>query len=290
MATTKLSTANIYKSGYDPFAPPKIGWLDTGYQQFQDQVYDPTMKTYLDQATKGIDVEARKNAAGAEVAHSFANEEAKWRQNMSRFGIDPTSGMYQSGLRNLALSRATGTAGARTAAAERARAEEFTRLSDAAGKISPLMQAYLSTRGQVGLGLREGQMTTFADMYGSEKRLAGDQARASATRYAADQSLAGARYAADQALARTQAAAAAQEHIAAMNNAERARELTYQSQQRAAYNAELQALQAQEQQALQQYQSQNYSSSHYWGTILGAAAGGVGDAAINWLFSADDRH
>lgn len=284
-----ISTKSIINDGYKPFATDNLtklnlGWLDKDYQKLRDTMYDPTLRAYLNKATEGIDVNARRAAAAADVEHSFGNQNAQLRRQMSRFGIDPTSGMYQTGLRNLSLTKAAAKAGALTSAAERASQEQFARLSDAAGKVSPLMQAYMVTRGQVGENILGSQLSGFTGMYGAEKSLAGAKARADATRYAADQSLEAtkARIASNEALAAAEARRQAAADAAAARR--QAASFAFQKAQMDAYNQQLDALNQQEQSALSQYQT-SPSNSTYWGQIVGAVTPPtLVNQGIDWLF------
>ena len=283
-AHAPVNTSNVTKRfGFNPYTSggmehARLPWLDQDYEHVRDTMYDPTMKTYLDEATTGVDVENRKALAAADVEHSFAGQDAQLRRQMGRFGIDPTDPAYLRNQNQLSIGKATGKAGAISGARTQAEQENFGRLSDAVGKVSPMMQAYLQQRGQVGLGLRSEQMRTFSNMYGAEKGLAGDKLRADASRYGADQSLAG-----------TMAQIASNERINAANHAgggggHRGGGGGSSRGNSDAYYKMLADLNKQESAALQQYQDSGPSGGSYWGNIVGAVAPALVEKGIDWLF------
>jgi len=83
--------------------------------------------TYLTDVNKGIDIGERMNEAQASVQHGFKNARESMARNISSYGLDPNSSRFASQNRDLALSEATGVAGARTAAKNFAEEQDLER-------------------------------------------------------------------------------------------------------------------------------------------------------------------
>ncbi|WP_419783592.1 hypothetical protein [Maridesulfovibrio sp.] len=87
---------------------------------------------FIDQARKGVDVDSRVSQAEADVRHGFGLASAKTKRDLSRSGLNVSSGRYGMMMNDLNLSQAKTAAGARTKARRTAEEENFNRLRSAA--------------------------------------------------------------------------------------------------------------------------------------------------------------
>lgn len=83
--------------------------------------------TLLDDINNGINIGERMDQAQAGVQHGFKLARKASDMNLASYGLDPNSGKFASANRGLALSEATGIAGARTQAKTAAETEDFNR-------------------------------------------------------------------------------------------------------------------------------------------------------------------
>lgn len=86
---------------------------------------------YFKQAKQGIDVGKSVNQAGADVTSAFSGALKTHNRNLSRFGIDPSSGRGKSSLDKTSLSMGRSLAGARSTARTQAIDTNYKRLQDA---------------------------------------------------------------------------------------------------------------------------------------------------------------
>jgi len=95
-----------------------------------------TAQKLYKESLEGIDVEKRADQAGASVASALASERATLPRTMSRYGIDPGSSRFKTGLEETGVKAAELTAGARNQAVERAESENYARLGSSLGMRS----------------------------------------------------------------------------------------------------------------------------------------------------------
>jgi len=88
----------------------------------------PVISKFYEEALSGVDVEKRVSEARAGVMQDFGQSMDIARRDMSRMGIDPTSGRGTAVFKNIGVERATRMAGASTAAENLAEQEKFERL------------------------------------------------------------------------------------------------------------------------------------------------------------------
>ena len=84
-------------------------------------------KGFLESINKGIDVNKRMDEAQAGIQHSFKNADKERSMDLQSFGLDPSSGRYDSTNRAVSIAKSTGIAGARTTAKNQAEDEDFRR-------------------------------------------------------------------------------------------------------------------------------------------------------------------
>jgi len=84
-------------------------------------------------ALSGVDVEGRVSEHRAGVQQAFAKEGEINARNLSRYGIDPSSGRGVSGLRDISIEKAKATALGETQIRRGAEQENFQRKTVAAG-------------------------------------------------------------------------------------------------------------------------------------------------------------
>lgn len=94
------------------------------------QVSNLYSKLY-DEAMTGVDVDEKVAQAKSGVMQSFAQNEDITRRNLSRMGIDPSSGAGVNAVVNTGMQRAQALAGAETTARNAAEEENFKRLQTA---------------------------------------------------------------------------------------------------------------------------------------------------------------
>jgi hypothetical protein len=93
----------------------------------------PVISKLYEDALSGVDVNKRVEEARAGVQQGFANAQEQASRDMSRYGIDPTSGRGQASFKNFGIAKAATLAGASTAAQNQAEAENFDRKKVALG-------------------------------------------------------------------------------------------------------------------------------------------------------------
>ncbi|WP_321404020.1 hypothetical protein [Maridesulfovibrio sp.] len=87
---------------------------------------------FMDQASKGVNVDRRVSQAEADVKHGYGMATSKAQRNFSRAGLNQNSGRFAAMQNDLALSEAQSVAGAKTKARRDAEDENFKRLGTAA--------------------------------------------------------------------------------------------------------------------------------------------------------------
>ncbi|GAF95267.1 unnamed protein product, partial [marine sediment metagenome] len=95
-------------------------------------ISDVSKKMYTE-ALEGIDPKKRADSAGAAVTSALRSERESAPREMSRYGIDPGSSRFRTGLEEKGIRAAELTAGARNRATESAERESFSRLGGALG-------------------------------------------------------------------------------------------------------------------------------------------------------------
>lgn len=107
------------------------GMMDIGLENLQNQK-DVTSRFYKE-ALSGVNVTDRMNQASADVAQSLAGTEDATRREISRMGIDPSSGKGVAMYSTSSLDRARMQAAARSGARREAEDENFRRIQTAMG-------------------------------------------------------------------------------------------------------------------------------------------------------------
>ncbi len=87
---------------------------------------------FLTASADGVDVNERMALAQADVANSWANQQAATERAAARMGVNPNSGRFQGMQAAQDISKAAQMAGARTQARVGAEQENFDRLTKAA--------------------------------------------------------------------------------------------------------------------------------------------------------------
>jgi hypothetical protein len=139
-------------------------------------------------AEVGIDPNQRAARASSDVGHSFDQAQGVQQRTMERMGINPNSGRYVSGLRDVALARAAATAGVMNQARTQADQINWDRrvqaaalgagmpmqsaqiMDSAAGTIGSAANSYASTQ-QSAAGLQMGQAQMALNSYQFEKNM-----------------------------------------------------------------------------------------------------------------------
>ena len=93
----------------------------------------PVISSFYEDAMTGVDVDERVGQARSGVHQSFQQSEEITKRNMSRLGVDPSSGAAASAFKDVGIHKATALAGAGTAAKTQAEAEDFNRKRQALG-------------------------------------------------------------------------------------------------------------------------------------------------------------
>ena len=93
----------------------------------------PVVSAFYEDAMSGVDVEQRVGEARAGVMQGFANANDQTTRQLSRMGIDPSSGKGLQAFANQGIAKATALAGAGTFAKTQAEAENFQRKTTAVG-------------------------------------------------------------------------------------------------------------------------------------------------------------
>ena len=91
----------------------------------------PITQKYYAQAEKGVDVNRRIGEARADVMQSYGQGKEMLNRDLSRMGIDPSSGAYAKSTRDFSLGTSKALAGATTTARNRAEDENWQRLAAA---------------------------------------------------------------------------------------------------------------------------------------------------------------
>jgi len=99
--------------------------------QAENKYAQPVMAEYYKKALGGVNVDTRVAEARAGVRQAYGQQEGIAQRNMSRLGIDPTSGNALSAMAGRNLEEAKSIAGSSTLAKNTAEAENFARLTDA---------------------------------------------------------------------------------------------------------------------------------------------------------------
>ena len=120
------------------------------YKQFGT----PIISKLFDEATKPISdaaFAAESGRAGADVDQSYDRATTEFRGELGRYGLNPGSGRYASGLRSLSLGRAASRAGAMTGAQRHLRDRQtqlkFGTLSAVSGHPSTALYGLSSAAG-----------------------------------------------------------------------------------------------------------------------------------------------
>ena len=105
--------------------------IGQGYARQYRQMYRPLQQRIIGQAElNGDDL---VDQAAVDVTQSFDKARGIQARNLSRMGIDPSSGRWRGLQQQLALAEAAAEAGARTRARRQGRRESFGRMMQAAG-------------------------------------------------------------------------------------------------------------------------------------------------------------
>jgi hypothetical protein len=91
------------------------------------------VRSIYEDALSGVDVEGRVGEHRAGVQHAFKQEQDIAVRNMSRMGIDPSSGQGLASFENIGLEKAKATAGGEMQIRKTAEDEDFARKATAAG-------------------------------------------------------------------------------------------------------------------------------------------------------------
>lgn len=94
-------------------SPSRAAW--NVWQTHGKQALDQLSREFAPE-NRGSRIAAQQQLATAEVGRSYDDAEANYRRAMERYNLNPGSGRFAAGLRQLALGRAGDTAGARTEA------------------------------------------------------------------------------------------------------------------------------------------------------------------------------
>lgn len=91
----------------------------------------PVVEEYYKQALEGVDVGQEVSRARADVAQGLQESEEEVKREMSRLGVDPTSGRFAAAARTSGLEKARAVGGAMSEARRYAERESFSRASGA---------------------------------------------------------------------------------------------------------------------------------------------------------------
>jgi hypothetical protein len=97
----------------------------------ETQLAKPVMAEYYKQALKGINPEEKVQQARADIASSFADEEAGLRREAGRLGIDPNSNRFMGAMANRGIEKAKAIGTASNQARNQVEQINFARLSEA---------------------------------------------------------------------------------------------------------------------------------------------------------------
>ena len=93
----------------------------------------PVISAFYEEALKGVDVEERVAQARAGVMQDFTQGQEIMKRDLSRMGVDPSSGAGLNAFKDIGIQRATAIAGAGTQAKTEAERESFERKEKALG-------------------------------------------------------------------------------------------------------------------------------------------------------------
>jgi hypothetical protein len=128
--------------GYDPDTPTEMGNMMERIRMEAELMPDiqesrkkqlGVLSSLYDDAMTGIDVEERVGQARTGVMQDFTKVEEITKRNMSRMGVDPTSGAAAETFRTGGIQKSLALAGASTEARRQAEDESFERKRAVAG-------------------------------------------------------------------------------------------------------------------------------------------------------------
>ncbi|MFI3270816.1 MAG: hypothetical protein R3Y11_01760 [Pseudomonadota bacterium] len=97
-------------------------------------------RSFMQQATEGVDVNEQIGLAKSDVANSWADVTASSTRNSARMGINANSGAYSGIQASLDTAKAAQLAGAATTARTTAEETNYSRLQDAASYSTDVLQ------------------------------------------------------------------------------------------------------------------------------------------------------
>jgi len=121
---------------------------DTWMKRYQDLGYGEIEEGLAERVREGPDIAGAEGEAAADVAQVYDKEAGMRERRLKRYGIDPGSGRFRGGMREIGLDRAKAEVMARNKAREEAKDKDWSR------KLAFT---------QMGRGLEAGS----ADLYGS---------------------------------------------------------------------------------------------------------------------------
>ena len=129
-------------------------WKNEGLPQLLDY------KRQVEDWASPARINQQQGMAAADVRQSFGSARRTMMDNLSRYGVNPTSGRYAGGLRELALGQAAAEAGARSLTRHGIESQDLQQKGQLAGLLQ--MQGFRAapTAAQAGAGLANvsGQM------------------------------------------------------------------------------------------------------------------------------------
>lgn len=132
--------------------PLKDALRNTQMQEVQAAA--PIADKFYKESLEGVDLGKRADEAGANVNAALSAERGALGRNLSRYGVDPGSSRFRSGLDTAGVTAAGMVAGARNQAVKEGETENYNRLGMALGMRN-------TVTGLAGVGSTQGQGQTY---------------------------------------------------------------------------------------------------------------------------------